>query len=105
MIGEIARTEQALFLGRRREEIDVAVGPRALAQPLFDLDQHRDPARFTYRAVADSMGLALRPTTYELGTMAAEKRRLAVGLGARRPGQAGWSGEGTGGRPRGDALD
>src|SRR3546814_7927694 len=42
MIGEIARTEQALFLGRRREEIDVAVGPRALAQPLCDLDRSEE---------------------------------------------------------------
>src|SRR3546814_16476022 len=68
LIGEIARTEQALFLGRRREEIDVAVGPRALAQPLCDLDPHRDPARLIDRAVDDAFALAPRRTAAEMST-------------------------------------
>src|SRR3546814_3843687 len=59
MIGEIMRAEQALFLRRRRQEINVAIGPRALPQPLGDLDQHRDPARIVDRPVADAVGPAL----------------------------------------------
>src|SRR3546814_5257602 len=78
------RAEQALFLRRRRQEINVAIGPRALPQPLGDLDQHRDPARIVDRPVADAVGPALGRADAEMVPMAEEQPRLAVGLGARR---------------------
>src|SRR3546814_15083633 len=82
MIGEIMRPEQALFFRRRRQEINVAIGPRALPQPLGDLDQHRDPARIVDRAVADAVGGAFGRADAEMVPLAEEQHRLAVGLGS-----------------------
>ena len=55
VLGKGVGAQQAEFLGRGGEEIDVAVELLALGQAARDLGHHRQPARIVDRAVTDQV--------------------------------------------------
>ena len=85
MGGEIFGAEQAFLLRGRRQDEDVAGGPRRRGEAAGDLDHHRDAAGIVDRAVADPVRGAFGPADAEMVPMGEKQHVLAGRAGAANP--------------------